>query len=138
MTTRERDLRVSILLLAFVVTLALVTLSFQGNWPKVLRVGVSFIVYSSVLLLLARRTRTMLDAHARLPIVWFSAAGAAAGLASGLIRPVFRMPTLVLGTLGAALFLGTMHWVLVHYARRQLDRVVSAAPAGLSAGGRTQ
>ena len=130
-----RDLRGSVALLAFVVLLALVKLGFQGNWPKVLRVSVSFTVYGAVLLSLARRSEQSGVAlrGARLRWVWFSAAGAAAGVASGVLQTVFHLPTLVLATLGAALILGTVHWIAVCSARRTFDRMLGVPPARVSA-----
>ena len=106
----RRDLRSSILLIGAVVTIALIGLAFDGNWPKVARVGLSFLAYAGCLLLWLRLSRAI--GHRRtLPFYSFASAGAFAGIVSGLVRPQFHLETLLAGAAAAALLLGGVHWL---------------------------
>jgi hypothetical protein len=114
------DLRLSVGVLAVVVLIALVGLSIEGNWLKVLRVAHAFAGYALVLLTLLHIRADRVAAGRTLPFAWFAAAGLAAGLLSGIIRPEFKPNVLIAGTLGSALLLASMHWLAVNYWRKLL------------------
>jgi len=102
------DLRLSIVLLAVIVLFALGGLALDGNWPKLLRVSLSFVAYASVLLGFAKyRSKDAADTY--VPFAWFALAGAAAGIVSGLVRPVFDWGVLIVGAIAAGLLLAGIH-----------------------------
>ena len=109
-----RDLGWSIALMAVVVALALIGLATEGNWPKILRVSLSFVTYAGTLLAWRNGWRSP---RATLPFLWFASAGAAAGVVSGLVRTQFHWSVLLAGTAGAALLLGGVHWLGLMYWR---------------------
>jgi hypothetical protein len=126
-----RDLRLSLAALAAVVVCALIGLSLDGNWPKVLRVSLSFAAYAAVLVgavvwSCAPRQRAATGA----PLRWFLAAGAAAGGISGLLQPVFDVDVLIVGASGAAVLFGTMHWLALRYWRVFLKIALQRAEGG--------
>jgi hypothetical protein len=98
-------LRRSLLLLGAVVAVALIGLSIDGNWPKVLRVGAAAGTYAGMMLVLARS-----HAPGRAIEWWrFAAAGTAAGIVSGLLRPALGGATIAVDAV-AAVVLATVHW----------------------------
>lgn len=121
----RRDLGWSIALIAVVVVLALVGLATDGNWPKILRVGLSFLAYAGTL----EAWRRAAAARPTLPFLWFASAGAAAGLVSGLVRPELHLSILLAGTVAATLLLGGVHWLGLTYWRRVRAAIVRP-PAG--------
>ena len=105
------DFQASLVLFAAMVVLALIGLAAQGNWPKVLRVAVSFAAYAVVLLGITR-------ARVTTPPYWvFAAAGATAGLASGLVRVERSTAATIALVVGGALLIGGMHWLALHAMR---------------------
>jgi hypothetical protein len=108
----RRDLLASVALLGLVVALALIGLALDGNWPKVIRVACAAAAYVTILLSLASRGAE----PAR--YVWFAAAGAAAGLVSGMLRPVPDLAPVLTVTIAASLLLGGVHWAAVRFWRR--------------------
>lgn len=120
----RRDLTWSLALISVVVLFALIGLASDRNWPKVLRVGVSFAVYASVLLALARFQSQRLSARNSVPFAWFVLAAASAGIVSGLVRPQFRLDVLVAGTIASALLLGSVHWFALRTWEKLFDRTV--------------
>ena len=109
---RPSGLRASLLVLAAIVAVALIGLGFAGNWPKVLRVALASGTYAALLLAFTRkRAEPVLGA--------FVAAGAAAGLVSGIVRTTTSPGVIVAGSLGAALLLGPLHWWALRTWRRQ-------------------
>jgi hypothetical protein len=112
--SERRDLLASVALLGVVVALALIGLALDGNWPKVIRVACAAATYVTILLAFASRG----EGPAR--YWWFAAAGAAAGLVSGMLRPVPDLAPVLTGTVAAALLLGGVHWTAVRFWRRLL------------------
>jgi hypothetical protein len=113
-------LRQSLQLLGAVISIALIGLAMDGNWPKVGRVGAAAGVYALTLLALARR-----DGPPD-PIEWwrFAAAGMAAGLVSGLLRPERGDMTTVIDA-GAALVLASVHWSSLALSERVRRKIVA-------------
>jgi hypothetical protein len=116
--TARFDLLASLGVLTVVVTFALAGLATDANWPKLLRVACSFATYAGVLLGLARAFPARLEASRSVPFAWLSAAGAAAGVVSGLVRPEIVTGMLVGGTLAAATLLAGVHWLALRHWRR--------------------
>lgn len=124
----RHELRLSLLLLAGVVTFALIGLATDGNWPKVLRVAAAFCAYAGVLAMLVRRRAAHVQTE--IPFAWFAAAGAAAGVMSGVVRPEFRLDVLLAGTVAAACLLAGIHCLALRMWRRLLPaRVADAGQA---------
>jgi hypothetical protein len=106
-----RDFWVGLGLLGVVVVVALSGLASSGNWPKVIRVSLAASAYLGTLTLVqlvraARRAET-----GPLPFVAFFAAGALAGTASGLLRPIVDPVVVVVAALCAGALLGGVHWL---------------------------
>jgi hypothetical protein len=113
------DLEISLLVLSVIVTLALFGLALDSNWPKVLRVTLSFLGYTLCLLPLRRR-------HPPLPVIVFVGAGAAAGLISGVVRPDgLQLDRALALTVFAALLLGPTHWLGLRLHRSLRARIVA-------------
>lgn len=108
---RRRDLLLSLAVLGLVVVLAMLGLALNRNWPKLLRVGASFIAYCLVLLGCLRTRDTPAPAQRPVSVRGFVAAGAAAGIVSGIVRPRFDPGVLVAGTVAAAFLLGGLHYL---------------------------
>jgi len=113
----QRDLIASLAALAAVVAIALVGLATDGNWPKILRVGASFGAYCFVLLTFLRHRGAAMRDATSIPLYWFTAAAAAAGIISGIVRPQFDPRVLVVGTVASALLLGSVHYLALRVWR---------------------
>lgn len=122
------DLLRSLFLVATVVTIALVGLALDGNWPKVLRVTLSAACYVAVLLALRSRARRH-DPSPKLGYGAFVIAGLAAGAVSGLVREDVQAGVFVAGALGTGVFISAVHWTAVS-RWRQLRTQISM-PGGL-------
>lgn len=123
-SSETRELELSLALLAAVVVFALIGLGFEGNWPKVLRVAVSFVAYAGVLLSWVRRR----PSRTRVPFAIFAGAGALSGLVSGVVRPGAPDPRLVAAQVAlAAVLLGGVHCLALRGWRRLLP--AGTAPA---------
>ena len=116
----RRDLVLSLALIGVVVSLALIGLATEGNWPKVLRVSLSFVAYAGTLLLLARIPRSGRGVGQPIPYAWFVAAGAIAGVVSGAVRPAFQVGVLIAGTIAAACLLAGVHCFALRNWRKLL------------------
>ena len=114
----RNNLILSLAAIAFIIALAVIQLALQGNWPKVLRVSVAFLAYSTLLLYLARWT-----ARASLPFYMFAIAAGAAELCSGWLRLDWRVSDAVAMPLVAALLLGGFHWFVLRVWRKPRDTV---------------
>lgn len=101
----RRDLYASLVLLGAVVAFGLAGLASDGNWPKVLRVATAAAGYAAVLLGAGRRSEKLLPWRA------FAAAGAVAGLLSGVVRSETGATLLLAQTAAGALLLGSFHWL---------------------------
>jgi hypothetical protein len=111
-------LRQSLVVFAAVMTVAVIGLAIEGNGPKVLRVGAAAAVYACTLLAL---TRSVVPSR---QLGWwrFAAAGTAAGIISGLLRPEPGGATIAIDVL-AAVVLATAHsgsLVLSEQLRRKI------------------
>jgi len=120
----RRDLLVSIGVLGLIICLALSRLALQGNWEKVLRVSLAFVAYSGVLLSLAVYTFKSVADRVRAPLWIFSVAGAAAELASGWLRPDWRLSDTLVLPLLAAVLVGGLHWIALISWRPLRQRVL--------------
>ena len=105
------ELLISIALLTAVICIADVSLAFQGNWPKILRITLAAATYVFVLGVILRGTGRFGAPPARLPYWVFLAAGAAAGVVSGIVRPDATVGLAVAQAVLTPLLLGTFHWV---------------------------
>jgi hypothetical protein len=112
---RARPLRISLVVLGFVLALALTGLALTQNWGKLVRVAGAAAVYLGCLGLLVRRSTPRGEEP---PWRAFATAGALAGLASGVLRPDTTVRLVVADVVGAALLLATAHWLAVRYAPR--------------------
>jgi hypothetical protein len=113
-------LRRSLLLLGAVVTVAVIGLAIEGNWPKVLRVAAAAGAYAGMMLTLTRS-----HASGRAIAWWrFGAAGMAAGIVSGLLRPDLGGTTIVIDGV-AAVVLATVHWGGLALSERLRRKIVA-------------
>ena len=106
-THEHERLRSSLLLLGAVLTIALIGLAVDGNWPKVLRVGAAGCTYAAIVLGLTHRRTSMGGS-----VGWwrFALAGLAAGAASGLLRP--EPSGFIIATdAAAATVVAAVHWL---------------------------
>jgi hypothetical protein len=106
-TIREQTwpsgLATSLLLLGAVLAVALGGLMLAGNYLKVLRVALAAGAYVALLLALTRGREGL--------SVWrFVAAGAVAGLVSGVARTSVSFAVVAAGIAGAGLLVGPLHW----------------------------
>jgi hypothetical protein len=124
---RKREVLGSLAILGAVVTLALFGLAADRNWPKILRVSLAYIAYCGSLVAFLRYRTSPLSTRNTIQLHWFTIAGAAAGIVSGIVRPRFDLSVLVLGTLAAATLLATVHCFALRTWRRLLpgDRTPS-------------
>jgi hypothetical membrane protein len=106
-----RDLLTSLAILTGIVLFALAGLATDRNWAKIERVGFSFLTYAGILLTLMGVRAHVIQRDGAVPLRWFIAAGAAAGIVSGLVRPEFRFSVLVAGTVAAATLIASAHWL---------------------------
>jgi hypothetical protein len=97
-----------------VLAIALTGLAMDGNWPKVLRVAGAGGTYLITLLAIGTERAA--------PVRWrvFFAAGLAAGVVSGLLRPAVDLAIVATGALGGGLLLGSVHWLALRSWRRLL------------------
>ena len=119
----RRDLAISLSILACVISFAIAGLAFDGNWPKIVRVGASFLIYSCVLLgfLLVNR-----EGSPR--FVWFLVAGALTGMVSGLVRPEIDIATVFVQMIAGGVLIAGAHWLALSHWRGVRDRILSANP----------
>jgi membrane associated rhomboid family serine protease len=110
-----RDLTLSVALIGAVIALALCFLVIDRNWPKLLRVALSFATYATVLL---GGARTLGSDEARPAPYWlFLVAGAAAGVMSGVVRPSIDPGVVVTGAIMLPLLFGSVHWAALRRLR---------------------
>jgi hypothetical protein len=121
----RRDLIVSMGVLGFIIALAVSRLALEGNWQKVLRVSLAFLTYSAVLLSLAGYVHKFSVANIRLPFWVFAVAAGAAEVASGWLRPDWRLSDTVTLPLAAAVLIGGSHWLALTAWRPLRERIVS-------------
>jgi hypothetical protein len=127
----RRDLLLSMGGLALIIVLALGRIALDGNWQKVLRVSLAFLVYAAALLVLAKaRARLTAAASAPLPFWIFALAGAAAELSSGWLRPDWRLSDLLGMPFAAALLIGGFHWLVLRAWRPLRERIVTGRATG--------
>jgi hypothetical protein len=126
----RRDLLLSMGLLALIILLALGRIALDGNWQKVVRVSLAFIVYATALLVLARARARFFTASASLPFWIFAVAGALAELSSGWLRPDWRVSDLVAMPFAAALLVGGFHWLVLRAWRPLRERIVMRGSVG--------
>jgi len=105
------ELLISIALLTAVISVADLTLAFQGNWPKIVRITLAAATYVFVLGVLLRSTGRFGAPPSRLPYWVFVAAGGAAGAVSGILRSDGTVRLALAQTIRTPLLLGTFHWV---------------------------
>jgi hypothetical protein len=105
----QKALRHSLIVLGLVVLFALIGLALAGNWPKVLRVGLSALSYAAVLVT-GSRILSREQSRAAIPYWLFAIAGAVAGLVSGLVRPTVQPSVVLVSVLAGAFLLSTVHW----------------------------
>jgi hypothetical protein len=81
-------------------------LATDGNWPKMLRVGVAVAGYVTMLLVTGARRQPFSP--------WrYVASALVGGALSGIVRPEIRPAFAVAQAVLAALLLGPAHWLLV-------------------------
>ena len=119
----REDLTVSLVIIGLIIAFALVQLGFQGNWPKVLRVSLAFLTYSTVLLCLIRWT--LKAEQSSLPYHIFAVAAGAAELCSGWLRPDWRISDVLTIPLIAAVLIGGLHWLALRVWRPLHLRLLS-------------
>jgi thiol:disulfide interchange protein len=120
----RRDMLVSMGLLALIIVLALGRIALDSNWQKVLRVSLAFLVYVTVLFLLARIIRARFSAEsAPLPFWIFAVSAMAAELSSGWLRPDWRVSDLLAMPVAAALLVGGFHWMVLRAWRPLRERI---------------
>ena len=101
-------------------TIAVIGLAVDGNWPKVLRVGAAAGAYACMLLALSRK-----HAPGRAIEWWrFAAAGTAAGIVSGLLRPDPGITTIGIDA-AAALVVASVHRVSLALGDRVRRKIVA-------------
>ena len=122
----RRDLLFSLALISAVVVFALIGLATDRNWLKILRVSLSYATYAGILIALSRVRAASLSKAEPVPYVWFVAAGAAAGIVSGVVRPEFRFDVLIAGTGAAALLLSGVHCLALRQWRKLMPRRVES------------
>ena len=121
-STANRDVRLSLLLLALVILIACAGLAFDGNWPKVLRVSSAFTSYT-----LALAAFGVLTAGARTGLGRVAAAGAIAGFVSGVVRPEFDAMLVAASIAGGAAF-AAVHWLALTRCRALATRMLRPTP----------
>ncbi|MFN2510108.1 MAG: hypothetical protein ABR568_01545 [Pyrinomonadaceae bacterium] len=119
----RRDLIVSISVLGFIIALAVTQLAWEGNWPKVLRVSLAFLTYGALLLSFTRVSKTAVE-RIRLPFWIFAVAGGAAEMASGWLRPDWRLSDTIVLPLAAAALIGGSHWLVLVAWRPLRERIL--------------
>ncbi len=102
-------LRHSFVVLGAVVIIALIGLAAAHNWPKLLRVALAFASYATALLV-GCRPRSPNHPDPAVPYWLFTAAGAIAGIVSGIVRPTILWPVVLVSVLAGAFLLSTVHW----------------------------
>ena len=122
----QRDLLLSLVLITVVVVFALVGLAIDRNWPKLLRVSLSYATYAGMLLALVRAHSASLGGSKSVPYAWFVSAGALAGVVSGIVRADFRIDVLVAGTIAAAVLLAGVHCFALRHWRRLLPATMES------------
>ena len=120
MTRERRDVVASLAILAFVIAFAITGLAFDGNWPKIVRVGASSVTYISVLL-----GFLLVDRERRPRFAWFLVAGIFTGLVSGVVRPEINIATVIVQALAGGLLIAGAHWLALAHWRRLRERILS-------------
>lgn len=121
----RRDLFLSIGLLTVLIALALTRLAIDGNWQKFIRVTIAFITYSALLLFLVQKVARTTRIGVRLPFWTFVVAGFMAELASGWLRPDWRLSDALFLPFAAALLVGGFHWFALRSWRPLRARVMA-------------
>ena len=121
----RRDLFVSVALLGLIVAMALGRIALDGNWQKVLRISLAFLIYSTALMLLVRLAAKAAVERFGMPFCLFAVAAGAAELASGWLRPDWRVSDTLFMPLAAALLIGGFHWLALR-TWRPLRQLISA------------
>jgi hypothetical protein len=124
------ELIVSIGLLTGIVMIADVTLAIQGNWPKIIRVTLAAATYIGVLGFLLKSMGRLGAPPAKLPLWVFFVAGAAAGLASGFVRPDVDSMVVIASAILTPTLIGSVHWIALQRWSRLRARIVARPPAG--------
>ena len=104
--------------LAFVVGIAALGLALDRNWLKLARVLLAAGAYAGVLVTAFRRLASRARVHWR-P---FAVAGGVAGGVSGVVRPGIDVRLLLASIKGAALLLGSAHWLALRWWQRFVRR----------------
>ncbi|HEY0321309.1 MAG TPA: hypothetical protein VGC66_10165 [Pyrinomonadaceae bacterium] len=122
----DRDMVVSLCLLALLVAFALAGLAWDENWRKLLRVLTGFSAYVIVLLSALGVCRLILKRRASIPFRAFALAGAMAEVSSGWLRPTAVTPVDLLTAIAAAFLIGGAHWLALRAWRPLRKRIVRA------------
>lgn len=109
-------------MLAGMIVLVLAALLLSGNWPKVIRVGLSSFAYLAILVGVSVVRRSARSGFEPVPLWPFVLAGAVAGFVSGVARVDPTLPVVAVQTAGAGLLLGGPHWLAVRRWRRVDER----------------
>ena len=105
------ELIVSVGLLTAIIMIADVSLAIQGNWPRIVRVTLAAATYVGVLGFVLKSMGRFGASPAKLPLWVFLAAGAAAGLVSGVARPELPSSVVLVSIMLTPTLLGAFHWV---------------------------
>ena len=120
MKPERHDLVISLGVIALVIAFAITGLAFDGNWPKIIRVGASFAAYCSVLL-----GFLLVDRQVKPRFMWFLVAGGVTGMVSGVVRPDINLVTVIAQALAGALLIAGAHWLALAHWRRLRERILS-------------
>lgn len=117
----KRDLIASMALIGLIIVLALSQLAWDGNWQKFLRVSVAFFIYASVLLSSVRWVGRAADIAYSFWL--FAMAAGTAEIASGWLRPDWKLSDTLTLPLAAALLIGGVHWLALRAWRPLRERI---------------
>jgi hypothetical protein len=118
-----RELVGSLAILGAVIAIALVGLALDGNWLKLARVTSAALAYGGVLWAALGAASRLHAPGASLPASPFLAAGASAGLVSGLVRSEWEARFVAASAASAAILFGGFHWLALRSWRRVLRRI---------------
>jgi hypothetical protein len=117
------ELIVSVGLLSGIVMIADLVLALQGNWPKIIRVTLAAAAYVGILGFLLKGMGRLGAPPARLPLWVFLAAGAMAGLMSGIVRPDINSAVVIASTILTPTLIGSFHWFALQRVGWLRDRI---------------